>query len=400
MQRRRVLAWAALLLLALGVRIALLVAAAATVSERRPELTWRDLSMLYDGRLYLLVARSFPAAYQSDGSDPVPVDYPHLTIYLPLLPAAIAAFDAALGDLRGSAVAASLLAACLALAGFERLARRNVAKPLLATALFAVLPPIWVLLSTLPFSDSLLLAAAILAFVAFADDRHVLAALCAGAAAIAQKSGFLVAIALVVALLRNEGLRSWRKLGVYALAAIPPLLLQLYLGSVFGDPLINVRSTLEVYGAAPFAIPGSMVIEGLFRFPALDSGDPWMNRIAVLASLAFYVGALWASRGDARPEARTLRIWLIVVLAFNAVLGGSWAYYNFPRLMILAAPAALLLWLRRFESRIPAVTAAGLVAASVAFSLWYGVTSVSVSLRVLEQTGVADGLAKMRELFF
>jgi hypothetical protein len=395
-----VLAWAGLLLLALGVRVAFLAAAAATVAERRPELGWRDLAMLYDGRLYLLVARSFPAMYQSAGNDPVPVDYPRLTVYLPLLPAAIAAIDAAVGDLRSSAILASLLAAIVALAGFVRLARRSVARPLLAAALFAVLPPIWILVSTLPSSDALMLAAAILAFVAFAEDRHVLAALAAGAAAIAQKSGFLVAVAIVVVLLRNEGLRGWRKLGVYALAALPPLALQLYLGRVFGDPLVSVRATFEVYGGTPFALPGATVIEGLIRFPGLASGDPWPDRSAVLASLLFYAGALWVSRGDAAIEARTLRIWLVVVLAFNSLLGGIWAYYNFPRLMLLAAPAALLLWLRRFESRIATAMAGGLVAASVAFSFWYGLASVDMALRVLEQTGVVNGLAKLRDLFF
>jgi len=211
-QRSRFLAWAGLLLLALGVRVALLAAAAATVAERRPELAWRDLAMLYDGRLYLLVARSFPAVYQNGGGDPVPVDYPHLTIYLPLLPAAIATIDAAVGDLRSSAIAASLLTACVALAGFERLARRSgLARPILATALFAVLPPLWVLLSALPFSDSVLLAAAILAFVAFAEDRHALAALAAGAAAVAQKSGFLVAGARGLAQLCKQGRRSGRQ---------------------------------------------------------------------------------------------------------------------------------------------------------------------------------------------
>jgi hypothetical protein len=399
-QRGRLPALAVVLLLALGVRVAFLAAAAADVTERRPELAWRDLTMLYDGRFYLLVARSFPYAYQRDARDPVRVDYRHLTVYMPLLPAAIAAADALAGDLRGSAVAVSLLTACIAVAGFARLARRFVARPLLAAALFAVLPPIWILLSTLPFSDAALLAAAILAFVAFAEDRHVLAAIAAGAAAIAQKSGFLVAVALVVALLRNEGWRGARRLPVYALAALPPLALQLHLAKVFGDPLVNVQATLEVYGAAPLAFPFSMLLEGLFRFPALDGGDPWMNRSAVAATLAFYAGALVASRGDADPKTSTLRIWLALVLGFNAFLGGSWAYYNFPRLMTLAAPAALLLWLRRYESRITRPIAATLVAASIAFSFWYGLASVEMSVRVLEQTGVVDGLVDLRESFF
>ena len=85
MQRSRVLALTAVLLFALGVRLLLLGAAGASVTANHPELETRDLSLLFDGRLYLLVARSFPTPYQGRGNDPVPVDYPGLTVYLPLL---------------------------------------------------------------------------------------------------------------------------------------------------------------------------------------------------------------------------------------------------------------------------------------------------------------------------
>jgi len=400
MQRSRALALTGVLLFALGVRLLLLGAAGASVTASHPELETRDLSLLFDGRLYLLVARSFPTPYQGHGNDPVPVDYPGLTAYFPLLPAAIWGVDRVVGDLRTSAILASLLTACLTLVGFERLARRHLARPLLATTLFAVLPPLWVLVSVLPFSDSVVLAAATLAFVAFAAGRHGLAVLAAGAAAVAQKNGFLVPVVLVLLLARDEGWRGWRKIAVYALAALPLLALQLYLYRVFGDPLVNVHATLAVWGGNPFAFPGSMLLEGLLRFPALGGGDPWPNRSAVAVSLVFYAGALWVSRRDADPEARPLRVWLLVVLGFNLVLGGTWSYYDFPRHMLLAAPPALLLWLRRFESRLQPATAGALIAAGVAFSCWYGLESVGVAVRVLEKVGVVNGLVKLRELFF
>jgi hypothetical protein len=399
-QRSRVLALAGVLVFALAVRLLLLGAAAERVTADHPELETRDLSLLFDGRLYLLVARSFPTPYQSHGNDPVPVDFPGLTVYLPLLPAAIWSVDSAVGDLRTSAILASLLAACLTLLGFERLARRHLTRPLLATALFAVLPPLWVLVSVLPFSDSAVLAAATLAFAAFAARRHGLAVLAAGAAAIAQKNGFLVAAVLVLLLVRDEGWRGWRRIALYALAALPPLALQLYLYRVFGDPLVNVHATVAVWGGSPFALPGSMILEGLLRFPALGGGDPWPNRIAVAVSLVFYAGALWVSRRDNHVEARPLRTWLLVVLGFNLVLGGTWSYYDFPRHMLLAAPPALLLWLRRFESRLQPATAGAVLAGGVAFSFWYGLESVSVAVRVLEKVGVFNGLVKLRELFF
>lgn len=400
MQRSRVLVLTGVLLFALAVRLLLLGVAAASVTANHPELETRDLSLLFDGRLYLLVARSFPTPYQSHGNDPVPVDYPGLTVYLPLLPATIWGIDRAAGDPRTSAILASLLAACLTLVGFERLARRNLAQPLLATALFSVLPPLWVLVSVLPFSDSVVLAAATLAFAAFASGRHGLAVLAAGAAAIAQKNGFLVAVVLVLSLARDEGWRGWRKIAVYALAALPLLALQLYLYRVFGDPLVNVHATVAVWGGSPFAFPGSMLLEGLLRFPALGGGSAWPNRIAVIVSLIFYAGALWVSRRDARPEARSLRVWLLAVLGFNLVLGGTWAYYDFPRHMLLAAPPALLLWLRRSESRLQPAASGALLTAGVAFSFWYGLESVAIAVRVLEKVGVFDGLVKLRELFF
>jgi hypothetical protein len=402
LKSRRTAAWAGVLLLALGVRVALLVASGELMTSRHAELERRDVALMHDGRLYLLVARSVPFVYQPPaGAERESVDYPRLTVYMPALPALIRAVDVVVRDPRTSALLGPLLAGGAAVAAFVLLARRHVAHPFVAAALFAVVPPTWVLVSAMPFSECVLILSAVLAFLFFQDGRHVWAAVFGGLAAVSQKSGFLVTVALVWAIARRDGIGGWRTIAVYGISALLPLALQLYLYTVFGDPLVNVKATREVYGASPFTIfPGAMLIAGFFQMGAMTGGSVWPIRIFVLLSLAIYVGALWVSRRDPRPETRPLRIWVGVVLLFNLMLGGNWSYLNFPRLMVLAGPPAVLLWMRRYETRWNRAVVATLLVAGIACSLWYGLESVGVSLRVFEQREAVDDLVRLRRDFF
>ena len=110
---------AAAVLLGIAVRVALLLAAGDWLGARHAALDTLDLSLFYDGRLYLLVARSFPLPYQDAGSDPIPVDYPNLTIYFPLLPAAIWGVAGAVRDLNHAGLVAPILAGALSILLFD-----------------------------------------------------------------------------------------------------------------------------------------------------------------------------------------------------------------------------------------------------------------------------------------
>ena len=163
---------------------------------------------------------------------------------------------------------------------------------------------------------------------------------------------------------------------------------------------MNLRATREVFGAGFFQVPGLMLLNGLLGAPALGGGAVWPQRLAVLLSLVFYVGALRAGWRLAHPGASLLRIWVAVVLGFNLALGGIWAYYNFPRFMVLAAPAALLLWLGRFGARLTRARGIALVLVAACLSALLAFESVRDAVLVFERTGVVPDLPAFRDRFF
>jgi hypothetical protein len=398
-RRRAVLALAGLGLGALALRLAVLALGAHAAASADPALGWRDLALLFDGRLYLLVARTFPTPYQGSPLDPTPIDAVRLTIYLPLLPAGIWLAHAVLGDWRAAALALPLAAGAAAVLLFERLARGSVRRPRLAAALLAAAPPVWVVASSLPFAESLALPLAIGAFLALRNERHVVAAILVGFAMLAQKNGFLLLPALALALGWRHGAGALRLAPRYALALLPPLALQLHLAALFGDPFANLHATREIFGGGFFAIPGAALVDGLFNLNPLPGESAWLGRTLRLGALAFYGGAL--ALGDRRdPRQAPLVAWLAVSLAFALSLGGVWAWYDFPRYALLGAPPAILLWLARFEGRLGGRGGAALVALAAALSLAVGRHAVGVALAVLQTTGDLSKLPAFRDDFF
>jgi len=76
-------------------------------------------------------------------------------------------------------------------------------------------------------------------------------------AALAQKSGFLVTVIVALIIWNRRGRLTRRWLAALSFAPAALAALQMYLWLAFGDPLINLSVTREVFGgsllAAPFA---------------------------------------------------------------------------------------------------------------------------------------------------
>lgn len=319
---------AALALAAIAARAAFVAAGASALG-----VDWRDLALRYDGHVYLRIAKTFPALYVSDWG-------PFLTGWFPLSPALIRAAGALTGDLRVAALAVSLAASAAGVLLFLRLAGHFSKRPVLAAAIFVFFPPMWLVCGGLAFVEPVFLCAAIGAVLAAVEDRPWPAGAAAAAAALAQKSGFLVAliVALIVWSRKDRLDRRWAAAMLLMPAALAGL--QLYLGLVYGDALINLKVQRDAFGGALFGMPFTAFVNGIVEPSAF--GSPWRRAMIAVSGLSYLaVAALAWRRRD--PAQRPLLIWLSVSLAFFFSLGGYWAFHSLPRFLLLGAPAAILL---------------------------------------------------------
>ena len=292
-----------------------------------------DLALRYDGHVYLRIAHTLPALYV------VPGQGPYLTGWFPLYPLLIRAAAAIVPDYRAAALAVSAIASASAVLLFRRLAGRFSRRPDLAAILFIFLPPMWLVTGSLAFVEPVFLCAALAAALAALDDRPWAAGAACAAAALAQKSGFLVpVIVLLIAGSRRRLDARW--LPALALPALALAGLQGWLWRAFGDPLINLKVQREVFGGALFDAPLHAFVRGLLDPPLM--GGPWRKAAIGACGLA-YLGTAAAAFWRAKPEERPLRLWLGVALGFYFCLGGVWAFQSLPRFLLLAAPPAILL---------------------------------------------------------
>lgn len=319
---------AALALAAIAARAAFLAAGASALG-----VDWRDVALRYDGHVYLRIAKTFPALYVSDAG-------PFLTGWFPLYPALIRAAGALTGDLRIAALLVSMAASAAGVLLFRRLAGHVSERPGLAAALFVFFPPIWLVCGGLAFVEPALVCAEIGAVLAVFEDRPWTAGAAAAAAALAQKSGFLVAVIAALIVWSRKGRLPGRWIAALALAPLAVLALQGYLWRVFGDPLINLRVQHEVFGGSLFGAPFAAFVRGVVE-PS-PFGGAW-RRAAIAASGLFYLAVAAAACRGLTQARRPLLIWLGVSLAFFFSLGGFWAFHSLPRFLLLGAPAAILL---------------------------------------------------------
>lgn len=328
---------------------------------------WKDLALMYDGHVYVLIARSAPYFYTNiEKFFPVYKNSEYFTGWFPVYPAAISVANLLANDLRVAALLASQLLSSAAVALFYLLAKKTVKRPLLAAFLFCFFPPTWLLTGSLAFVEPAFALLFIAAFLCLHEKRWAGATVLASLVVVTQKSGFLVLAIFGLILWRQEGSRAFKRLP-WALAALIPLAsLQAYLWTAFNDPWINVRVQREIFGTSLVGFPFQAMLSGLASSEQIFEGNFWLRKALIGASCLFYTGVCvwgWKKR---RPASEPLLIWLSVVLLFNVSLGGIWPYYAFGRFMTLAAPAAILLIVDRLPSWSGPATVAALALLLVA----------------------------------
>jgi hypothetical protein len=311
----------------------------------RADVALRDLALFYDGHLYLLVAKTFPALYSDVHAVfpgfPGPPTF--LTGWFPVYPGLIRIVSLATDDLRLAALWVAWLAGGAAVVLFHELARDHVEHPAFAAFLFACLPTAWLVGGSLGLVESTFVCFLLAAVLATLRGKLGWAALFAALTALTQKSGFLVVPILLV--LARPHRRAW----VPCLGAIAGLAsLQGYLWWRFGDPLVNLRTTSRVFsgGGELFAIPFSGFVRWMLAPDSPFRGLFWERKVAVVLETAPYLGTVAWVGLHRPPRALPLAAWSGGVLLFYASLSGAtmpWSFYAFPRFVCMASPAATLL---------------------------------------------------------
>jgi hypothetical protein len=339
-----------------------------------------DLAMLGDGHSDMVLSKSFPALYVGT-QKLVPFvtswrDDPHAFFTrFPVYPAAIALASKLCGDLRLSALAVSQLAGALAVVRFRLLADSFTPRAGLAAALFAVFPATWLETTSMAYTEGLLVLCGICAFHCWTKGRLWRAAAWAGVAAVVQKHGFLVLLALGLAQLA-AGRRRIRDLVPLALGLLPPALLGLYFWALSGDPFTVIERNQRLFGdgASPWNWPLVSFVNGLVTEGREFRSYFWLRKLLLLASFGFYVAALERGLGGLRDERRRpLAVWLATNFAFCICMGGVWAYYYFARYMLLGAAPAILLTVDRVPWPGRPAPRAALVAAVAIASIAVGI---------------------------
>lgn len=307
--------------------------------------SWPDLALRYDGQVYLALAKSLPRLYlDAPAFFPTPVTAEYFTGWFPLYPALIRGAAELCGDARAAALGLSVALSAAAAALTARLAARTGGRrPWLAGALALLWPPSWLAVGSLACVEPLFVCCALAAVLAALEDRPWLAAAACAAGVLAQKSGFLLPAFALAAAWTARGPSGARRLAPVLLAAIPAAALQLWLWRAFGDPLINARVQRDIFGGSLFSWPLAALVRGAL---APSPFGPMRSALIPLA-VAGYGGLLAHSWWAARREEAPLRAWLGIALAFHLCLDGFWAFHSLPRLLLVAAPAAIALAERR-----------------------------------------------------
>jgi hypothetical protein len=189
---------------------------------------------------------------------------------------------------------------------------------------------------------------------------------------ITQKSGVLLLPILLLVHVRQHGVGRLASLLPYSLSLVPLLSLQLYLFLLFGDPLVNVQAHKKIFSDAYFTVPFRSMLAGLSAPDQVFVGHLWLRKMLIGGSCLGYVWIFASSWLRRSPATAALQIWLGVVLVFNLSLRGMWGYYGFPRFMLVATPAALILladlvhWRPKPWVRVAGVCIAGALSVSIA----------------------------------
>ena len=324
--------------------LSLHVATAWLVSQR-VEMGLLRLGAFFDAAIYIEIAKSFPLPYAAEGT--------HYQGHAPGYPALIAAFRAltprAFLHWGALALLASWLPASLAAVAFFLLCRELDLEPRWPTLAFVLLNPRWLSVASTVHAESLAMLLVLAAAIAHLRGQLGWEVAWLAVAGVTRYPALLVGAALAYGVLvqqRRVALRS------FALLSVPLL----------GFGLLNLYLYLHIPGFGGMAAAHSVLWDTYLTWPfhaVFDNAVRWwvaeqpvpgfaLTNLTLLFSL---VSVALALRGGDRED-HFLGLWVGVTVLFHVCLAGEWGGYDFPRLALLAWPAALLIvWRRLLAAR-------------------------------------------------
>jgi hypothetical protein len=276
----------------------------------------------WDGNWYRMVARGGYLLVPGRPSDPA---------FFPLYPIMLRMLHAA-GV--GWGIAGPLLSNLAFLVGlllFYRLSLHLFSEPLArrATTYLAIFPLSYVF--SMAYPESVVLVLLVAAPLAALRGRWWLAAVCAGAAALARPEGLFLALPLAdIAWQQRQSLSPTRRGAALAAVMAPVAAIasySLYLSTVLHDPL--AWSQAERAWGRQFELSGAY--EAFVHLPSTIGHDPWLARDVVCFFL--YLGLLYAARRVGTPPA-----WLVASAAIVILPIFTGAFDSLGRFGLLAPP--------------------------------------------------------------
>lgn len=357
-------------------------AATGILGTVRSGIPFSELAAYFDGHLYLQIAKSFPLPYSEEGRNylsQAPL-YPALVWLAQLVvPSALAGWGTV-------AIWVAWLCSAAAAAAFYLLAREVGARPGWATALFVLANPRWASIAATAHAEAAAMPLVILSLLAFSRRRLGWCVVWLSLASLARFPAILLGGPLAFgALILRRDFRirnfAWLSLPLVVLA-----LFQLYQYLRIPD-FGGLLQEHSVFWDAHLVWPFQAFLEFGGRFHRTLG----MQQLLLDVSLLFYFSAIVIGLRRGSGEAGFVLAGCVAILAFFHVsLSGRPAVSAFPRLVVLAWPAALLLHWRWLSPRLPSL-GAGLL------SLWLGVASLWIGTA---QVAGAVVLQKLRLPYF
>lgn len=322
-----------------------------------------ELSVFFDGHLYLSIARSFPLPYSEQA-----LDYAG---HSPGYPAAAWLIRLATPNSLVNWGEAMLLAlwipAAAAVALFFLVAKKLEADPWIPTLAFAIANPVWLLSAATPHAEPVAVALLLGALLAHLSGRTAIA-------------GLALALA-VLTRLPSAVLGAWLFFGILASSQFRPRpnLIHAF-GSIAAFALLNAYLYWRIPAFEGIADAHSIFwnTSVVWPFVGLIKGiqsDFWpsLGYETTYGLLTLYFVAMGAAVWTRDRMSLELGLWVLMTAGAAASFRGIMGVWDYPRLSIPAWPAALLIVARtsrHVRSRAATAIALVLIAVGGSVGLW------------------------------
>ena len=322
-----------------------------------------ELSVFFDGHLYLSIARSFPLPYSAEGIDYAghSPGYPAVAWLIRL------ATPSSLVNWGEAMLMALWIPAGAAVALFFLVAQKLEADPWVPTLAFALANPVWLLSAATPHAEPVAIALLLGALLAHLSGRTAIA-------------GIVLALA-VLTRLPSAVLGAWLFFGILAASQfrLRPNLIHAF-GSLAAFGLLNAYLYWRIPAFEGIAEAHSVFwnTSVVWPFVGLIKGiqsDFWpsLGYETTYGLLTLYVVAMGAALWTRDRMSLELGLWVLMTAGAAASFRGIMGVWDYPRLSIPAWPAALLIVarsVRHVRSRAATGIALVLIAVAASVGLW------------------------------